>query len=844
VTARDPPPRGAWVPARKALVRVAFDLSTKDDSAVTPRGATHRAHAEPLDLDLRDPEQRRFGEFELIERIGEGGMGAVYRARQPSLDREVAVKLLSAGPWASQDFIAMFKYEAQSAAGLHHPNIVAVYAIGEQEGVIYYAMELVAGETLDHCLDRVHAMAPRDAVGLTRTLAEAVDYAHRLGVLHLDLKPANILLDRMGAPKISDFGLARRLGRGLSVENERVLGTPSYMSPEQADPLHGVLTPATDVWGLGTILYECIAGSPPFLAPTADETLRLVREGRVRRLSRSAPVHRDLEAICMKCLARSPLQRYLTARALADDLGRYLEGRPVRARPLNVWQRVGHWTQREPALAFAVGGAGIALVAGIAATSLQWQRAERNAAAAREVNRFINEDLLAVADPYRVDRDMAGVLARAETRLDEGFADQPAARAQIGLSIGRAWLGQGHWHEARLRLDRTYADAQRLLGASNPQTLDTAEYLALALTYDAQYERAEAVYRTLLPAVQRAHGTTSARALRVRRNHAMMLYETDRFEPALQELLALRNDSARAPGMLADIDATLADLYTETNRWDEAMAALQDALARSRRQLGPNHPEYLWQQVSLGDMLMMRGQWDEADALFSHIHEGLVETIGDSHPRTLTVVHYLGLIRLMRGQPAKALPLLHHALRERLRVQGPDHNWTHFSMNRVAEALVETGRPDAAIPLLQQALQSVDRTGRRRQAYVILLLDTMGRAYLKKGEPAQAEPFLREGLQLARETLPANNVRRGIIERSMGELRARQGRYQAAREHYAIAQRIFTEGWGRTHPWARDLRARIAALPRHDRSAGRAASRGAQPPGTAARRHGPASSAP
>lgn len=801
-------------PPRRELARVAFGFSTlptEGDAGTRSAGRTRNSDA--FKLDLSDPGQRWFGDFELLERLGEGGMGSVYRARQVSLDREVAVKLLTAGIWASEDFVTMFKYEAQSAAGLHHPNIVAIYAIGEQEGLIYYAMELVRGETLDHCLDRERALAPKDAATLTRTIAEAVDYAHRLGVLHLDLKPSNILLDRAGTPKISDFGLARRLGRGLSVDNEQVLGTPSYMAPEQADAQSGILTPATDVWGLGTILYECVAGSPPFLAPTIAETLRLLREGRVRRLSRSADVHRDLEAICGKCLSRLPQHRYVTARALADDLGRYLEGRPVRARPLNVWQRLGHWTQREPALAFAVAGTGVALISGIAATSLQWQRAERNAAAAREVSRFINEDLLAIADPYRVDRDLTDLLARAEARLDRSFADQPRARAQIGLSIGRAWLGQGHWHAARLRLERTYADARASLGPSHPQTLDTAEYLALALTYDAQYQNAEAVYGALIPILMRNLGPSHSKTLRVRRSHAMMLYETDRFEEALSTLLAIRNDSSHAPASLAEIDATLAELYTETNRWDDARAALEDALERSRRQLGTNHPEYLWQQVALGDILMMRGSWDEADALFSHIQEGLVETIGDSHPRTLTAVHYLGLIRLQRGQPAKALPLLQRALRERLRVQGGDHNWTHYSMNRVAEAFVELGRPDAAIPLLQQAFESVDRNDRRRQAYVILLLDTMGRAYLRKDEPATAEPYLREGLELARSTLPANNVRRGIIERTVGQLRFKQGRYEEARQHYANALRIFQQAWGGTHPWVGDLEKRLEAIP-------------------------------
>jgi tetratricopeptide (TPR) repeat protein len=522
------------------------------------------------------------------------------------------------------------------------------------------------------------------------------------------------------------------------------------------------------------------------------------------------------------------MHRYISARALADDLGRFIERRPVRARPLHAWQRFGHWMQREPRLAFAVGAMAVALIAGIAATSLQWQRAERSAAAAREVSRFISEDLLAAADPYRSDENVAAMLAKAEARLDDGLAEQPETRAQIGLSIGRAYIGQGHWHQARLRMERTYADARRSLGPLHPLTLDAAEYLAQSLTYDAQYAEAEGVYDRMLPVLKHRFGPLNPTTMRVRRSHAMMLYETDRFEPAVKELSALRVDAAtHAPAMLPEIDATLGDLYTETNRWDEAMTVLQGALAHSRTRLGADHPEYLWQEMSLGDMQMMGGHWDEADATFNNIHEGLAETLGDSHPRTLTAIHYLGLIRLQRGQPAKALPLLRYALRERLRVQGPDHNWTHYSMNRVAEALVELGRTDEAIPLLQQALQSIDRTGRRRQAYVILILDTFGRAYLKRDDPARAEPYLLEGWRLARDTLPHNNVRRGIIERSMGQLRVRQGRYEEARGHYAIAEAIFTQGWGQSHPWVKAVRAQLAALPA---SAGPHAERKAQAP--------------
>ncbi|HEV8694021.1 MAG TPA: tetratricopeptide repeat protein [Lysobacter sp.] len=810
---------------RAGLARLAFGTSAaqrrhQGSTEVTDEIAEANAFVPPemLELDLDDPGQRTFGDFELLERLGEGGMGVVYRARQHSLDREVAVKLLSAGPWASEAFIAGFKHEAQSAARLQHPNIVAVYAIGEQEGLIYYAMELIRGETMDHFLDRRQMLPPREAATLIRTAAEAVDYAHRLGVLHLDLKPGNVLLDRMGTPKIADFGLARRLDAALSLRNETVAGTPSYMAPEQAVPNHGVLTPATDVWGLGAMLYECLTGTPPFLADTPEETLRLLCEARVRKPSRNVVVPRDMEAICLKCLSRMPRQRYISARELADDLGRYLEGRMVNARPLHSWQRVGHWALREPRLAFALGGIVMALLTGITATSLEWARAERSAASMREVNRFLNEDILTAADPYRIGLDQHGVVAllvRAESHLDSSFIEEDEARAQIGLSIGRAYFGHGLWSRARSRLERTYASASKSLGPDHPITLDIAEYLAQTCIYDARYARAEAIYRELIPARTRTDGATARKTLRTRGGHALLLYETDQFENATREYEALRKDAlAHAPEQVPEIEWTLSELYTETNRWDEAMALIRKVLKRSAEQLGKEHPQYLWETMSLGDMYMMRGQWDEAEAVFNVMHDGLASTIGYGHPKTLTAIHYLGLIRLERGHPAEAMPLLQYAMDGRMRVHGEDHKYTHYSMNRVGQALIALGRTDEAIALLEKTLASVDRTGRRRQAYVILILDNLGQAYLQRGEPARAETYLAEALATARETLPENNVRRGMIERTMGQLRAQQGRIDDARQHYARAERIFVEGWGEEHPWVQGIRRQVAALPR------------------------------
>jgi WD40 repeat protein len=340
---------------------------------------------ETLELDLSDPAQRQFGDYELQELIGEGGMGVVYRARQLSLDRDVAVKLLAAGPWASRDFVERFRAEAQNAARMQHPNIVAIYEVGDVEELHFFSMRLIHGPSLAAEIKREGRIGSLRAARLLRTIAEAVDYAHRLGVLHLDLKPANVLIDEDGTPHVADFGLARRLEQGLAADNNEVSGTPSYMAPEQTTAGAQKITAATDIWGLGAILYELVTGLPPFLGVSPQATLKLVVEGQVRSPRRYVPdLPCDLEAIILKCMAHDAADRYATARALADDLARFAEGRAVRARPLNAMQQFMRWTKREPKLAATALLALLALLAGLAATTQQWRRADLNAQRAEQ----------------------------------------------------------------------------------------------------------------------------------------------------------------------------------------------------------------------------------------------------------------------------------------------------------------------------------------------------------------------------------------------------------------------------------------------------------------------------
>lgn len=293
-------------------------------------------------LDLNDPRQREFGDYELLEEIGRGGMGVVYRARQRSLDRDVAIKFIAAGI-ADSFNVARFLGEARAAARLLHPNIVPVHEVGSIDGVHYFSMPLVKGRTLADVLD-AGTMKPDAAVALMLKLCDAIDYAHRLGLLHLDLKPANVLIDERGEPMITDFGLARHMDERGGVDAQEVSGTPSFMAPEQVLIKQYRLTPATDLYALGAILYRCLAGVSPHGEGMPDELMQRAASGRVvslHKLNLAAPL--DLVAVCMKCLELLARDRYVRVSELGDDLRRVRDGNPVSARPLNVLQRMRRW---------------------------------------------------------------------------------------------------------------------------------------------------------------------------------------------------------------------------------------------------------------------------------------------------------------------------------------------------------------------------------------------------------------------------------------------------------------------------------------------------------------------
>jgi serine/threonine protein kinase/Tfp pilus assembly protein PilF len=305
------------------------------------------------------------GDYELLEEVGRGGQGVVFRARQKSLNRTVALKVISLGHWASKAHVKRFRREAEAAASLDHPCIVPIYEVGERDGSCYFSMKFVEGGQLDE-VSRRTPMSMRQAVELIAKIARTVHYAHEHGIVHRDIKPGNILLDQKGEPHLTDFGLAGLVeAESTLTRTLEVMGTPSYMAPEQAVGNNAQLTSATDVYGLGAVLYQLLTGHPPFAGGTTYETIKLLldTEPRQPRLW-NRTIGRDLSAICLKCLEKDPKRRYSSALSLAEDLEHWLKHEPIRAKRSGFFTHARKWVRRNPTSALLVASL-IALAAAI-----------------------------------------------------------------------------------------------------------------------------------------------------------------------------------------------------------------------------------------------------------------------------------------------------------------------------------------------------------------------------------------------------------------------------------------------------------------------------------------------
>ncbi len=387
---------------------------------------------------LKSNQPRMFGDYELIEGIAQGGMGAIYKARQTTLNRTVALKTILAGRLAGEDQMKRFRAEAEAVANLDHPNIVPIYEVGDYDGQLFFSMRYVEGGSLDEHMARYNADAHACAVMMAK-VARAIHFAHQHGILHRDMKPDNILLDAQGEPHITDFGLAKRVdaGENITVTGE-IIGTPNYMSPEQAEGKGIQLTTAVDVYGLGAVLYQLLTGKPPFRADSPLETLRLVIEQEPQRPSTvNRRIDRDLETICLKCMEKDPQRRYGSAEAVAEDLERWLRKEPIQARPSGYFYRARKWAARRPAVALLAitTFCGLATLLGVI---------------------LVNEQRLQKERDFALDQEKS---ATEQRKKAEALAEQSRQRlVRLNVGDGQRFLDEGDASAALL----SFVDALKL----------------------------------------------------------------------------------------------------------------------------------------------------------------------------------------------------------------------------------------------------------------------------------------------------------------------------------------------------------------------------------------------
>ncbi|MCI0748144.1 MAG: protein kinase [Verrucomicrobia subdivision 3 bacterium] len=462
-------------------------------------GALRVGEAENSKLRVQS-QSGRFGDYELIEEIARGGMGVVYKARQKSLDRIVALKMLLFGQHAGADLIRRFKAEAVAAGSLHHPNIVAIHEVGIHEGQHFIVMDYVDGPNLANFV-REQPLSGKRAAEHVKVIAEAIHYAHEHGILHRDLKPSNVLIDSNDQPRVTDFGLARRIEGDSSLTlTGQVLGSPNYMPPEQAAADRGKLSRRSDVYGLGAILYYLLTGRPPFQGENITDTLHQVFNSEPlspRLLQHRVPV--DLETICLKCLQKEPDRRYHTAKDLAEELTRFGKSEPILARPVGQIEKLWRWSRRHPAISRLLLLLLLTLSAGLAGIVWQWRRAEERSEilrrnlyvaqmnvaieARRESNIGLALDLLEAQKPRRGEEDLRGfewlhMWQMLHQEVATMRADSNAVNTAIFSPDGRTIVSAGEdgtikvWDAKSFELIRTLVVPPDLVSPTTIQLLE------------------------------------------------------------------------------------------------------------------------------------------------------------------------------------------------------------------------------------------------------------------------------------------------------------------------------------------------------------------------------------
>jgi eukaryotic-like serine/threonine-protein kinase len=723
--------------------------------------------------------------YEILRELGRGGMGVVYLARHRQLGRAVALKMILAGSFAAADEVQRFLAEAVAVAQLQHPNIVQLFESGQHNGLPFFALEYIDGGSLAD-LVKTGPLPPVRAAELIEQLAQGMASAHSRGVVHRDLKPENVLLTADGAAKITDFGLARRVEAGPGLTNTGVIvGTPSYMAPEQASGHGKTAGSAADVYALGAILYRVLTGRPPFQAATALETVMQVRCSEPVPPTQLQPsVPRDLETICLKCLQKEPAKRYASALALAEDLQRFMRHEPILARPVGRWERLAKWAKRRPGAAALAGSllalmvfviVGLLIGIGLINDALgQALEAEKQASAARataENERDAKETQRQIAEKERdakeKQRQLAVQAAEAETkaRAAEELAKQKLEKrlAQVtkAQEILKSIFGDLDTRRAgkdgpalSVKLGERLDKAAKLLDDDAVgDSLDVAELQLWLAKAQLSLGNPKSAVGLLLKARQTFETECGP-------DHSSTLYSMHNLAKAYQDdgqpkqALALFEETLAKRKLILGpehVDTltsmnSLAVAYQRLGQMKQARPLLEQTLARYQKLFGPCHPQTLAVLNNLAAIYQFDGQVKQAIPLYEWTLQKCKVTLEPDHPHTLSIMNNLASAYQADRQLKQALSLYEETLTKRARTLGPDHPDTLASMNNMASAYQDDGQVKKALALFQQTLEKRKRKLEPDHPDTLISMNSLAGAYRADGQIQKALPLYEETL--------------------------------------------------------------------------------------------------
>jgi eukaryotic-like serine/threonine-protein kinase len=759
-----------------------------------------------LGADLLQPAISRtnslVGPYRLIELIGSGGMGEVWLAEQMQpVQRRVALKLIKAG-MDTREVVARFQSERRALALMDHPTIAKVFDAGSTSlGHPYFAMEYITGVPITDYCDQ-HKMTVRQRLELFCEVCEGVQHAHQKAIIHRDLKPSNILVrevDGKPLPRIIDFGIAKAVLSEPTSENQftrtgAILGTPAYMSPEQAGSAGVDVDTRTDVYSLGVVLYELLVGVRPFdlhhLA--SDEMLRRLREMEAPRLSTklrtlddrsvaaqsrscdlpalARELRGDLDAITLKALEKERSRRYRSPSDLAADIRRYLRNEAVHAVAPSMVYRTRKFMRRYRAgLLIACTFVLILLVAAIVSIR-QSIRADREAAVTQAVNDFLRNDLLAQAGTRaqwgrggKIDPDLKvrAALDRAAARIAGRFDRRPDVEASIRDTIGQTYMDLGLAHEAQEQFAKALVLHRSSFGADNPTTLKTESYLAEAAYSQGHYPEAERLIGEVLNSQRRVLGSAHPDTLRSMYDLALSVREQGKYqraEPLLNEALqATRRVFGPEDVHTLDCMDKLAGVYFLEGKYRQAEILGTQVLEMRRRVLGPEHPDTTGSLNLLANVYAAEGRFADAEAADRQIWDIRRRTLGPEHGLTLGAPNNLAEVFALEGKYAQAEALDRQLLQIRSRLYGPEVSDTLLSMGSLARDYGLQGKFSEAEVLFRKTIETERRILGSESWVTLGTLSDASLMYQKEGKYGIAQDYVAEVLASSRRNLGSDN---------------------------------------------------------------------------------------